>query len=150
MKNKIIDEGAILRASETLQSYRASKANLEARLIDNEQWWRLRHCDKSSTTPSGWLFNSIINKHADAMDNIPTCSCLPREERDRNAAELLDKILPCILEESGFEAIYSSCWYEKLKSGTACYGVFWNPSLNMGLGNIDIHPVDILNLYWEP
>ena len=149
MKNKI-NEGAILRAAETLSSYRSARANLEARLVENEEWWRLRHCEKSSTTPSAWLFNSIINKHADAMDNIPTCSCLPREERDRDTAEMLDKILPCILEESGFESVYSSCWFEKLKSGTGCYGVFWNPSLNMGLGNIDIRPVDILNLYFEP
>ncbi len=150
MKKHIIDEGAILRAAEELSSYRSARASLESRLIENEEWWRMRHCDRNKTTPSAWLFNSIINKHADAMDSIPTCTCLPREEKDKAAASALDKILPCILEETGFEETYSSAWYEKLKSGTACYGVFWNPSLDMGLGNIDIHSVDLLNLFWEP
>lgn len=149
MKEKIINEGSVLRAIETLQQYKAEKANLEARIIENEEWWRLRHLTKKSTSPSGWLFNSIINKHADAMDNIPTCACLPREKRDTEAADILDQILPCILEETDFESVYSDCWFDKLKSGTGCYGVFWNPGLEYGLGGIDIRPVDILNLYWE-
>lgn len=147
---KTINEASVLRAVETLASYKAAKANLETRLIENEEWWRLRHCDPQKTTPSAWLFNSVVNKHADAMDSIPTCTCLPREARDRDAAEMLDRILPCIFEETSFESVYSDCWYEKLKSGTGCYGVFWNPSLDFGLGNIDIRPVDLLNLYWEP
>ncbi len=149
-KRNIIDEGAILRAAETLRNYKAAKVNLEARLIENEEWWRLRHCANKNSTPSAWLFNSIINKHADIMDNLPACTCLPREARDKDTAAMLDKILPCILEDTGFEKSYSTAWYDKIKSGTACYGVFWNPTLDSGLGNIDIHTVDILNLFWEP
>ncbi len=149
MTKKIISEASVLRATEILQQYKSAKANLEARLIENEEWWRLRHTS-SKVTPSAWLFNSVINKHADAMDNLPACACLPREKRDVDSAKMLDRVLPCILEETTFEKAYSDCWFEKLKSGTACYGVFWNPSLDYGLGNIDIHPVDILNLFWEP
>ncbi len=151
MKNKnIITEASVLRATELLQQYKAAKANLESRIIENEEWWRLRHLSGKKATPSAWLFNSVINKHADAMDSIPTCACLPREKRDTDAAKILDRVLPCILEETAFEDVYSDCWFEKLKSGTACYGVFWNPALDLGLGNVDIRPVDILNLFWEP
>lgn len=149
MKNKI-NEYDIIAAGETLRKYKAAKANTEKRLIENEEWWRLRHTDPNKKTPSAWLFNSIINKHADAMDNLPTCACLPREERDKESAKLLDRILPCIFEETGFEKVYSEVWYDKLKSGTGCYGVFWNPTLDLGLGNIDIRPIDIINLFWEP
>ena len=151
MKEKnIISEASILRATEILQQYKAVKANLEARLIENEEWWRIRHQTKKDTTPSAWLFNSVINKHADAMDNIPTCACLPREKKDTDTAKLLDQVIPCILEETNFESVYSQCWFDKLKNGTGCYGVFWNPSLDFGLGSIDIHNIDILNLFWEP
>lgn len=147
-----ITNDTVKAAYETLQRYKAGKASMEARMIENEQWWKLAHySDKDDDTKaSAWLFNSIINKHADAMDNIPTVSCLPREEGDTAGAKLLSDILPVILEENKFELTYSDCWYDKLKTGTACYGVFWNPSLDGGIGNVDIRRIDLLNLFWEP
>jgi len=140
-------------AYETLQKYKQGKTNLEMRIIENEEWWKLQHYDngsQSTITPSPWLFNTIINKHADAMDNIPTVSCLPRERGDEAAAKLLSDVLPVILEENRFEKIYSSCWFDKLKSGTGCYGVFWNNALCSGIGDIDIRRIELLNLFWEP
>ncbi len=150
-KQKPIKNEHAREAYATLQRYKAGKASLEARIIENEQWWRMRHYNfDAGTTPSAWLFNSIINKHADAMDNLPTVACLPREERDISASKLLSDILPVILEENKFENTYSECWYDKLKSGSACYGVFWNRSFDGGLGNIDIRRIDLLDLFWEP
>ncbi|MBE6588055.1 MAG: hypothetical protein E7647_06545 [Ruminococcaceae bacterium] len=140
----------IKAAYEILQRYKQGKASLEARMIENEQWWKMRHRDGTDTTPSPWLFNCITNKHADAMDNLPTVTCLPREASDTAAAKLLTDIMPVILDENKFEKTYSDCWYDKLKSGCACYGVFWDPSLSGGLGNVDIRRIDILNLFWEP
>lgn len=137
-------------AYETLQRYKAGKASVEGRIIENEQWWKLRHRKDSTTAPSAWLFNSIVNKHADAMDNLPTVSCLPREASDTASAKLLSDVLPVILDENKFEKTYSDCWYDKLKAGSACYGVFWNPNLSAGLGNVDIRRIDLLNLFWEP
>lgn len=73
-----IGEEEIREAARVLQEYKRGKANLEARIIDNEQWWKLRHWEqirkKNEHDPepvSAWLFNSIANKHADAMDNFP-------------------------------------------------------------------------------
>ncbi len=145
---KITNE-TVARAYEILQKYKAGKASLENRLIENEQWWKLRH-EENSDRPTGWLFNSIINKHADAMDNIPSCTVLPREERDIPSAALLNRVMPALLERCNFEDVYSDCWYDKLKGGTACYGVFWNPRINSGLGDVAIHRIDLLNLFWEP
>ncbi len=147
-----ITHDTIRAAYATLEKYKAGKASLEQRIIDNEQWWKLRHYDEKNkdSIATGWLFNTIINKHADAMDNVPEATCLPREKSDRPAARLLTEVLPLILEQNHFEDTYSECWYDKLKYGAACYGVFWNPALDSGMGNTDVRRVDLLNLFWEP
>lgn len=153
-----IGKEEVRKAAEILRKYKDGKANLENRIVDNEQWYKMRHweqirVEKKNLDPepaSAWLFNSIANKHADAMDNFPSPNVLPREESDRETAKQLSKILPVILEQNDFEQTYSDTWWYKLKSGTAVYGVFWNPKLENGLGDIDIKQIDILNIFWEP
>ena len=153
---KPIDRDAILKAGETLQRYKQGKINLERRIVDNEQWYKMRHWeqmrDKKHTVQpaSGWLFNCIANKHADAMDNYPAPNILPREESDKAEAEMLTAIVPVILEQNEFEQTYSDAWNYKLKSGTGVYGVFWDQTKLNGVGDISVRKVDLLNLFWEP
>lgn len=159
MKNKIfcpIGVGDVQRATQILQKYKQGKTNLEKRIIENEQWWKMQHWSLlqkvNPTDPepaSAWLFNSIANKHADAMDNFPSPCVLPREESDSDAARILSSVLPVVLEYNEFEQTYSDVWWYKLKTGTGCYGVFWNNMLEDGLGDIDIRQIDILNMFWE-
>ena len=143
----------IAEASTTLRKYREGKANLENRIVDNEQWYKLRHweClrgDKKNIEPtSAWLFNCIANKHADAMDNFPSPNILPREEGDKNEAEMLTSIVPVILDQNDFEQTYSDVMTYKLKMGTGVYGVFWDTS--KPLGDVAIRQIDLLNLFWE-
>ena len=145
-------------AVQTLRKYKQGKANLEQRVIDNEEWYRLRHWEclrqgskKQQVEPvSAWLLNSIANKHADAMDNFPAPNILPREPGDVMEARQLSAIVPVVLEQAGFEATYSEGWWDKIIGGTAIYGVFWDSSKLNGLGDIAVEPVDILNLFWEP
>ena len=145
-------------AAQTLRKYKEGKANLERRVIDNEEWYRLRHWEclrqggkKQQVEPvSAWLLNSIANKHADAMDNFPAPNILPREPGDVREARQLSAIVPVVLEQAGFEATYSEGWWDKIIGGTAIYGVFWDGSKLNGLGDIAVEPVDILNLFWEP
>lgn len=151
-----IGKEAIQKATQALQKYKEGKANLEKRIVDNEQWYKLRHWEclrKSSTSDvepsSGWLFNCIANKHADAMDNFPAPNVLPREEGDKAEAEMLTSILPVILEQNDFERVYDEVWNYKLKSGTGVYGVFWDTTKLNGLGDISIQKVDLINLFWE-
>ncbi len=153
----MIDKNAIRKAMAILRKYRGGKANLEARLIANEQWFKLRHWDYlRGSTPeqvepvSGWLFNCIANKHADAMDNYPAPVLLPREQEDREEARLLSSVIPVLLEQSDFEQVYSDGWDDKLRSGTAIYGVFWDPNLMGGLGDVTVRRVDPINLFWQP
>ncbi len=137
-----------------LKKYKESKQNLENRIVDNEQWFKMRHWEQlrgnGDENASAWLFNSIANKHADAMDNYPGVICLPREQSDVDSAKILSQILPVVFERNGFEKIYSDAWWYKLKAGTAVYGIFWNSRKNNGLGDIEIKQVDVLNLFWEP
>ena len=157
MKNEApIGPDRLRRARQDLNRYREGKANLERRDIENEQWYRLRHWEcirrgaGSQVEPtSGWLFNAIANKHAEAMDNYPSPNVLPREEGDREKAQALGSILPVILQQEDFEDTYDRVMDDKLKSGTGIYGVFWDPEKLEGLGDISIRRMDILNLYWE-
>lgn len=154
---KVIGEEQIAEAMQTLQEYKRGKASLERRIVDNEQWYRLRHWESlrgreqhEPETSSAWLFNAIANKHADAMDNYPSPVVLPREESDTQAAQTLSDVLPVVLEQNEFEQCYSDTWWYKLKSGTGVYGIFWDTTKLGGLGDITIRPVDMLNLFWEP
>ena len=148
----------IQEAMRTLQEYKKGKANLEERIIDNEQWWKLRHWEqirkgqpqREIEPTSAWLFNSIANKHADAMDNYPSPNVLPRAEDDEAAAQALSSVLPVVLEQADYEQVYSDTWWRKLKQGTGVKGVFWDPEQRGGVGEISIRPMNLLMLYWEP
>ena len=153
---EVIGREEIQKAQLTLNKYKEGKANLERRIVENEQWYKLRHweCmrkekDNQVEPSSGWLFNAIANKHADAMDNFPSPNVLPREEGDKAEAEMLSSIIPVILEQNDFEETYDNVWDYKLKAGTGIYGVFWDKSKLNGLGDISVKKVDIINLFWE-
>ncbi len=154
--SRAVGKERILEAQRTLLRYKEGKANLERRIVENEQWYKLRHWEcmrdpKQEVQPtSAWLFNSIANKHADAMDNFPSPNILPREEGDKAEAEMLTSILPVILEQCEFEETYSEVMNYKLKTGTGVYGVFWDRSRLRGLGDVSIRKIDLINLFWEP
>ena len=156
---QVIGREQVQEARHTLQKYKEGKANLEQKIIESEQWYKLRNWEcmrkNSKSTDqvepvSGWLFNSIANKHADAMDNFPSPNILPREEGDKAEAEMLTSILPVILEQNNFEETYDVEVDDKLKGGTGVYGVFWDSSKLNGLGDISIEQQDILSLFWQP
>ena len=68
----------------------------------------------------------------------------------RREAEELSRILPVILKNNRFKKAYSQAWWNKLKSGCAVYGVFWDGTKRGGLGDISVKRMDLLNLFWEP
>lgn len=158
---KRIGEKEIAKAAQVLMKYKSGKANLESRIVEDELWWELRHWEvvrkKGGKKPmpqvepsSAWLFNSILNKHADAMDNYPEPVVLPREKSDEESAKILSEVLPVILEYNDYKQTYDRNWWEKLKHGTAAYGVFWDSEKENGLGDVEIREIDLLKLFWEP
>lgn len=149
----------IQEATARLMRYKQGKAVLDSRIAGNEEWWKLRHWEEMAGRPgqreeirpaSAWLFNTLLNKHADAMDNYPEPVVLPRSRDDEREAKQLTSILPVVLEKNGYEAVYDAMWWYKLKFGTGVQGVFWNPRVDNGAGDIDVRSVDLLNLFWEP
>ena len=148
----------VARAEQILQKYKVGKAALDQRLVDNELWFRMGHW-KNYQNPmmegkpqpsSGWLFNSIANKHADAMDNYPAPNVLPRAPDDEQTARVLSSVLPVVLEQADYEQGYSDTWWRKRKQGTGVKGVFWDPEQRGGVGEITVRPMNLLMLYWEP
>lgn len=153
-----IAEAQLRKATDTLMRYKAGKSNLENRLVANEQWWKMRHWEmmQENSQPgeaqytSAWLFNVIISKHADGIQNYPQANILPREEGDKQEAQSLSDIIPCILEQNDFEEVYSDVLWQKLKAGTGVYGIFWDKEKLGGLGDVAIRKMDLLNMFWEP
>lgn len=156
---EIIGREQARAALATLKKYKAGKAALEARVIEDEKWYRLQHQqilrsrakgDTRPTPTSAWLFNTITNKHADAMDSYPEPNVFPREQSDEQDAKNLAAVLPVVLEQADFEQVYSDNWWEKLKHGTAIYSPVWDNELQNGMGDVSVRAVDMLNLFWEP
>lgn len=151
-----IGKEEVREARRVLEKYRAAKNNLDERVTENEKWFRMRHWEqiRDGKSPqnrhTAWLFNSIINKHADFMDSIPECTVLPRESADETEAGKLTDVIPVVLERCKWERVYSDAAFAKLKTGTAVYSVLWDPEAAGGLGDIDVKQTDILNLFWEP
>ena len=157
-----VDGARLAEAAQILRDYKAAKAPLESRILEEERWYRLRHwevirgsaprdgAEERPEPASAWLFNSIANKHADIMDNYPEPNVLPREERDEADARSLAAILPVIFQRCEYERTYDRAAWYKLKHGVSAKGVFWNPALDQGMGDVDVRFVDMLNLFWEP
>ena len=156
-----IDKESVENALTKFQKYKDAKSGLENRIRTNQEWFKGRYAtvndlraDVSGSynkpdTKSAWAFNSIMNKHADAMDNIPTVNILPREQSDQEASERLSKIVPLVMDKCHFQKRYYDVWFDKLISGGGIYKVFWDNSLANGLGDVNVIEVDPMNLYWE-
>ncbi|MBR7182194.1 MAG: hypothetical protein IKD28_05360 [Clostridia bacterium] len=157
-KQMMIDTPQVRRAMEELLSFQKARSSFDSRVSEEEDFYRLRVQSKARQNSEGevfaptsaWLVNSILQKHADLMENIPTAACLAREPSDEAAAAALSSVLPVILERCSFEKTYSDNMWYKLKHGVCAYGVFWNNRLENGLGDIDIRRVELSNLFWQP
>ena len=148
-----IGKKEVQKANETLRRYKSEKVNLEKKIVANEEWWKMRYWEmenkETADSASGWLFNTIISKHADAMDAYPEPNMLPREKDDEEEAKNLSEIVPVILAQNRMRKTYSSVQWYKLIQGTGVYGVFWDKNKLNGLGDITVKKCDLLSLYWD-
>ena len=67
MKKQKITPETVKAAYQTLLRYKEAKEPLNRRILENEEWFHLRHSTGRSqngpiTQSSAWLFNSIVNK----------------------------------------------------------------------------------------
>lgn len=161
MAAKPIGQEQLFKFTDILKKYNGGKARTTARIQASEQWWKMRNSaeelektrigkDGGWVSSSGWLHNVIVAKHADAMESYPEPNILPRERGDRQEAQMLSHIIPCVLEQNQFERTYSDAMWQKLKTGTGVYKIVWSKNKLNGLGDISVENVNLLNVYWEP
>lgn len=159
-KGEVITSEIVKQAEARREKYAKGKKSLDEKATANQKWWRGRHwseikkdnksLEDAEKPTSAWLFNSIINKHADMMDNFPKPNVLPRSRDSQFDAEKLGKIIPVVLEQNGYQTTYSRKAYDYISDGTAITGVFWDNSKNDGMGDVAIRQIDIHNIFWKP
>lgn len=154
-QEKKITSKVVSEASQILRKYKEGKANLENKIIQNEQFWKLRQWQQSQAgkdwmPTTAWLWSCIESRYADVMDSYPTCNLQPRQMDDKEEAKKLSAILPVILEQNRYEETYSQVARYTLKNGGGVQGIFWDGSKHNGLGDISIRKIDFINLFWEP
>ena len=156
-----ITQERIQEAEQLLMKYKAGKASVDRRIINAQQWWKVRNWEQienergieGSTSTKGataWLWNCIVGKHAEAMDSYPEPVILPRMEEDKDEAKILSDILPVVLSINGFEHEFSKEQWQKFQEGTGAYHVGWDNTKMGGMGDISIRNISLLNLFWEP
>lgn len=158
-KSETITTEIVKQAEARRQKYAKGKKSLDEKATANQKWWRGRHwseikkdnksLEDAEKPTSAWLFNSIINKHADMMDNFPKPNVLPRSRDSQIDAEKLAKIVPVVLEQNGYQTTYSRKAYDYISDGTAITGVFWDNAKNDGMGDVAIRQIDIHNIFWK-
>ena len=159
-KGEVITSEIVKQAEARREKYAKGKKSLDEKATANQKWWRGRHwseikkdnksLEDAEKPTSAWLFNSIINKHADMMDNFPKPNVLPRSRNSQMDAEKLAKIVPVVLEQNGYQTTYSRKAYDYISDGTAITGVFWDNTKNDGMGDVAIRQIDIHNIFWKP
>ena len=159
-KGEVITYEIVKQAEARREKYAKGKKSLDEKATANQKWWRGRHwseikkdnksLEDAEKPTSAWLFNSIINKHADMMDNFPKPNVLPRSRDSQVDAEKLGKIIPVVLEQNGYQTTYSRKAYDYISDGTAITGVFWDNAKNDGMGDVAIRQIDIHNIFWKP
>lgn len=166
-QRKPIGKEELDNAKQTLNKYLASKKVYDVRYKNNFDTYNLMYTENDipdvytddegnkreriiSRKTGAQCLNVIMNKHADAMDNYPEAICLPRAADDEQTAEMLNSVLPCVLERNGFQNTYSDEVYDKLIGGVGVFAVLWDSSKENGLGDIAIVKADILSLAWKP
>ena len=154
-------EDRLIEAERLLMEYKKGKASVERRIISSQQWWKMRNWEQIENrrgtkgaseikSATGWLWNSIIGKHAEAMESFPEPVVLPRMMEDKDEAQILSDIIPVVLNINGFEDTYSDAQWQKFQEGTGAYYIGWDKTKSGGMGDISIRNISLLNLYWEP
>ena len=136
-QNRIMNAERLNEATQLLLKYQAAKSSVNERIVNAQQWWKLKNWEEirknrgvkgatAKPTNTGWLWNCIVGKHADAIDSFPEPIILPRMEDDKAEAQKLSKIVPVVMEMNDFEQTYNDCSWQKMQEGTGVYGIFWN------------------------
>lgn len=139
----------ICEAVEAYKLYKSEREPFIQRIRDNDRFYRdsyehltgTLNSDMECDTP--FVFSAIENCRADAIDNYPAANIIERSPDGTKTAQLLSKVVEAQLEICDFKAAYKENIRNKLKYGTAVYGVFYDRDSE----NIDIRCIDLMDIY---
>ena len=137
------------KAYAELENYRAQRAEVDRRIAENRRLWSMGEGGDGKKISTGYLFNTIASKHAEAMDAIPSPVVYSRTSAASENALRLAEVLPSILYSANFEECYSRLWWEKLVCGTGVLGVFWRSDSCEGKGDICLDVIPLERIYWD-
>ncbi len=136
-------------AKKAYETYKSDRASMIERVRDAEVFYRgyysgtAAHYKRHMHTETPFIFSCIENAAAVAAESYPVPNILEREPAGTAAAEALSKILPVQFEMSKFSAVWKKNTMNKLKYGTAIYGIFYNSQTE----ELDIRGIDITDIY---
>lgn len=144
-----VNKNLIVEALDAYKTYKADREPLIARIRDNEAFYKLSYerlyngINETMACDTPFIFSAIENCRADAIDNYPVANIIEREPEGSKTAELLHKVIEAQLEMADFKKVYKDNVRNKLKYGTAVYGIFYDAVTK----NIDLKAIDILDIY---
>ena len=136
-------------ALEAYRTYKGDKEQLVSLLKDNESYYRSAYTKTVPTLRAAmncntpFIFSARENATADASENFPSPNIIERSPGGSKAAEALSKIIPVQLDMVRFKKTFKANTRNKLKYGTAIYGVFYNDNAK----SVDIRAIDILDIF---
>lgn len=141
----------IAKAHREYQHYASEMKAWREKVKENDRWYK---CNYSSPIAAGanepapataFISSAIFSRYADYIDNFPTPNILERRPEDTEAAKKLRDIVPVVLELAEFKKKFKRNCYNKMKNGSAVYGVFCDETS----GTIQISVVDVLDFYCD-
>lgn len=131
------------------KKYAADKEAIVRRIRDNEMYWRdlyendVKNLKEKMKCNTSFIFSAIENASAISAENYPIANLIEREPDGEETANVLSKLICAEMDSSGFKDKYKNATRNKLKYGTAVYGVFYNDRT----GSVDIKEIDILDIF---
>lgn len=148
-----VDSTRVAELSNILRRYKNARRQIEAKIINNEKFWRMRQWKDGgdqSIPSTAWLFTCIQSKLADVMEAYPVANFRPRQQDDTAEAKRLSSIVPVVMAQNDFEDTYKNVSEYTLKNGIGVYHVYWDGTKHNGLGDIAIKEVNVLDIFFEP
>lgn len=144
-----ISEQLKAEALEEYKKYLSDKAAVVSRIRDNEAYWRelyendVKNLKSKMKCNTSFIFSAIENACAISSENYPVANLIEREPDGEESASVLSKLISAEMDSSGFKDKYKNATRNKLKYGTAVFGVFYNDRT----GSVDIKEIDILDVF---
>ena len=151
MYDGVITSKFLTEALEALSDYKLDKEPYLKAQRDNDRLyksWYSKSVDDINNKlkcTNSLVFSAIENAVATANENYPMADILERDEDSADAATALSKIVPVVLEYSGFKKLYKANMRSKHKHGTAFYCVTCNEATE----NVDIRILDFCDVYFD-